>query len=105
MVGFQDEEVSLSHLNPLIIAIPLQESLRDEPPGTCGNPAKQRQKRAKWGCKIHNLPYIIYFWIYTRVLMASEQVPVASRLVGVASKVVPVASRQVPIGYEPRLKP
>jgi hypothetical protein len=43
MVGFQDardEELSLIHLDPLNIVIPLEESLCDEPPGMCGNPVK-----------------------------------------------------------------
>ena len=66
---------------------------------------KSREKRAKRGAEIHNILNIIYFWICTRVLVASEQVLVTSQVVGVASEVVPVASRQVLIGYESRPKP
>ena len=49
---------------------------------------------------MHNMNDIRYLSIYTRVLVASEQVPVASKRVGVASEYVPMASRQVIIGYE-----
>ena len=66
---------------------------------------KSREKRAKRGAEIHNILNIIYFWICTRVLVASEQVLVTSQVVGVASEVVPVASRQVLIGYESCAKP
>jgi hypothetical protein len=94
MVGFLDEELffRINHPNPFIIAIPLEESLCDEPPGTCGTTVKQREKRAERRSGMHNMLYIQYLRIFRRVVMASEQVPVASQRVLMSRLPVPVAS-------------
>ena len=54
---------------------------------------------------MHNMLCIQYLQLYTRVPVASEQVPVASKRVGVASEYVPMASRRVIIGSNARPKP